>query len=266
MKAPRPEEKFLDQLRGRRLAHFEMSEALGVGGMAAVIRARDTHLDREVALKILPPEIAADAENVRRFQQEARAAAKLNHENVASVFYYGEDQGLHFIAFEFVEGEDLRAIIQRTGRLPVAEAVGYVLQIARGLAHSSSRGVIHRDVKPSNIIITASGRAKLVDMGLARYQETQAEKALTHSGVTLGTFDYISPEQAIEPREVDVRSDIYSLGCTFYHMLAGRPSVPEGTAAKKLHHHQHVLPIDPRQHNDEIPEDVAVVLAHMMAK
>lgn len=265
-RTPRPEEKFLGKLQGRHLAHFELCDAIGVGGMAAVIRARDTQLDRDVALKILPPDIAADPENVLRFHQEARAAAKLNHENVASVFYYGEDQGLHFIAFEYVEGENVRSIIERRGRLPVGEAVRYVLQIANGLAHSSARGVVHRDVKPSNIIITATGQAKLVDMGLARQQDLHAEEALTHSGVTLGTFDYISPEQAIEPREVDVRSDIYSLGCTFYHMLTGRPPVPEGTAAKKLHHHQHILPIDPRQHTAEIPDEVAAVLARMMAK
>ena len=228
------------------LAHFELIEPIGVGGMAAVLRARDTQLDRIVALKILPPEMAADPENVRRFHQEARAAAKLDHENIARVFFCGEDQGLHFIAFEFVEGDNLRTILERRGRLPVGEAVHYMLQVAAGLAHAAERGVVHRDIKPSNIIITPNGRAKLVDMGLARSLEPHADDGLTQSGVTLGTFDYISPEQALEPRDADVRSDIYSLGCTFYHMLTGQPPVPEGTAAKKLHHHQHVTPLDPR--------------------
>src|SRR6266446_2536450 len=253
-------------LRGRRLAHFELIEPIGVGGMAAVIRARDTQLDRYVALKILPPEMAVDEENVRRFNQEARAAAKLDHENIARVFYCGEDQRLHFIAFEYVEGENLRTILEKRGRLPVPEAVRYMLQIAAGLEHAASRGVVHRDIKPSNIIITPNGRAKLVDMGLARSLEPHHDGALTQSGVTLGTFDYISPEQAIEPREADVRSDIYSLGCTFYHALTGRPPVPEGTAAKKLHHHQQVAPVDPRQLNPEIPDEVAAILARMMAK
>jgi serine/threonine protein kinase len=264
--APRPEEAFPVNLRGRHLAHFELIEAIGVGGMAAVIRARDTQLDRSIALKILPPEMAADVENVRRFHHEARAAAKLDHENIARVYFCGEDQGLHFIAFEFVEGENLRTLLERRGRIPVAEAVHYILQIATGLAHSSGRGVVHRDIKPSNIIISGNGRAKLVDMGLARSLEPHTDPGLTQSGVTLGTFDYISPEQALEPREADVRSDIYSLGCTFYHMLTGRPPVPEGTAAKKLHHHQHVAPIDPRQLNPEIPDEVAAVLARMMVK
>jgi serine/threonine protein kinase len=253
-------------IRGRTLAHFELLDPIGVGGMAAVIRARDKQLDRVVALKILPPEMATDPEHVQRFHQEARAAAKLDHENIARVYYCGEDQKLHFIAFEFVEGQNLRTILERRGRLPVQESVHYILQIATGLAHAAARGVVHRDIKPSNIIITPTGRAKLVDMGLARSLTPQDNRQLTQSGVTLGTFDYIPPEQALEPRDADVRSDIYSLGCTFYHMLTGQPPVPEGTAAKKLHHHQYVAPIDPRQLNPEIPDEVAAILQRMMAK
>ena len=220
-------------LRGRRLAHFELIEPIGVGGMAAVIRARDTQLDRLVALKILPPDMANDPEIVRRFHQEARSAARLDHENIARVFFCGEDQKLQFIAFEFVEGDNLRTILERRGRLPVAEAIHYVLQVAAGLARSLER---------------------------------QDDRGLTQSGVTLGTFDYISPEQALEPRDADVRSDIYSLGCTFYHVLTGQPPVPEGTAAKKLHHHQHVKPPDPRQFVPDLPDEAAVILDRMMAK
>src|SRR5438132_9634166 len=136
----RSEEAFANILRGRRLAHFELLGSLGVGGMSAVIRARDTQLDRTVALKILPPDMATDPEVVKRFHQEARAAAKLDHENIARVFFCGEDQGLHFIAFEFVEGANLRAILERHGRLSVAEALQYVLQIATGVAHAATRG------------------------------------------------------------------------------------------------------------------------------
>ncbi len=253
-------------IRGRRLAHFELIEPIGVGGMAAVLRARDTQLDRQVALKILPPEMAQDPENVQRFHQEARSAARLDHENIARVFFCGEDQKLHFIAFEFVEGENLRNILERRGRLPVEEALHYLLQVAAGLAHAAQRGVVHRDIKPSNIIITPNGRAKLVDMGLARSLEPQHDLGLTQSGVTLGSFDYISPEQALEPRDADVRSDIYSLGCTFYHMLTGQPPVPEGTAAKKLHHHQHVKPLDPRQYVPDLPYEVVAILDRMIAK
>ena len=127
-------------------------------------------------------------------------------------------------------------LIDQRGPLPAAECVPYMLQVAAGLDHAADRGVVHRDIKPSNIIITPDGRAKIVDMGLARYLDSEAVNGgVTQSGVTLGTFDYISPEQALDPRRADVRSDIYSLGCTFYHALTGRPPVPEGTAAKKLH-------------------------------
>jgi hypothetical protein len=251
-----------DGLRGKKLAHFELLEPIGVGGMAAVIRANDLQLGRVVALKILPPEMAADPENISRFKQEARAAAKLDHENVARVYFCGEDQGLHFIAFEYVEGTDLRTMMANGGPLAPATAVKYMLQVAAGLAHAASRGVVHRDIKPSNLVITPEGRAKIVDMGLAR----SADGGVTQSGVTLGTFDYISPEQAIEPRNADVRSDIYSLGCTFYHLLTGQPPVPEGTAAKKLHHHQQVPPVDPRELNPAIPDELVTVLGKMMAK
>jgi serine/threonine protein kinase len=265
-RAVHAEDLLHSDLRGRRLAHFELLEPIGAGGMAAVLRARDTQLDRIVALKILPPEVASNPESILRFQHEARAAAKLDHENIARVFFCGEDQGLHFISFEFVDGETLRAHIQNHGRLSAPEAVNYLVQIAGGLAHAAERGVVHRDIKPSNIIITPDGRAKLVDMGLARSVEPNADIALTQSGVTLGSFDYISPEQAMEPREADTRSDIYSLGCTFYHALTGQTPVPDGTAAKKLHHHQSVEPIDPRQLNPDIPEELAGILARMMAK
>jgi hypothetical protein len=263
---PPPEDALGASLRGRHLAHFELIEPIGVGGMGAVLRARDTQLDRSVALKVLPPDLAQDPENIRRFHQEARAAARLDHENIARVFFCGEDQRLHFIAFEFVEGDNLRTILERRGRLPVGEAIHYVLQIAAGLSHAAQRGVVHRDIKPSNIIVTPAGRAKLVDMGLARSQHPHSDNALTQSGVTLGTFDYISPEQALEPRDADVRSDIYSLGCTFYHMLTGTPPVPEGTAAKKLHHHQHVKPTDPRQLVADLPDEVVLILDRMIAK
>ncbi len=254
-------------IAGRRLGHFELIEAVGAGGMAAVLKARDLELGRVVALKILPPEAARDPESITRFKQEARAAAALDHENIARVYFCGEDQGLHFIAFEFVEGVNLRQLIDRRGVLPAAECVRYMIQVAAGLNHAAERGVVHRDIKPSNILITPDGRAKIVDMGLARHLGSEAVNGgVTQSGVTLGTFDYISPEQALDPRRADVRSDIYSLGCTFYHALTGRPPVPEGTAARKLRAHQNDEPLDPRELNPAIPDELAAVLARMMAK
>jgi hypothetical protein len=149
-------------IAGRRLGHFELIEAVGSGGMAAGLKARDTELGRVVALKILPPEAARDPESVTRFKAEARAAAKLDHDNIARVYFCGEDQGLHFIAFEFVEGINLRQVIDRRGPLTASEAVRYMVQVAAGLNHAAERGVVHRDIKPSNILITPDGRAKIV--------------------------------------------------------------------------------------------------------
>ncbi|HEY1186414.1 MAG TPA: serine/threonine-protein kinase [Gemmata sp.] len=254
-------------IAGRKLGHFELIEAIGAGGMAAVLKARDLELGRVVALKILPPEAARDPESVTRFKQEARSAAKLDHENIARVYFCGEDQGLNFIAFEFVEGDNLRVAIDRRGPLPAGECVRYMIQIAAGLNHAAERGVVHRDIKPSNILITPDGRAKIVDMGLARYLGSElVNGTVTQSGVTLGTFDYISPEQALDPRRADVRSDIYSLGCTFYHALTGRPPVPEGTAARKLRAHQEDDFLDPRELNPAIPDELAAILARMVMK
>jgi hypothetical protein len=253
-------------LAGRKLGHFELIEAVGAGGMGAVLRARDLDLGRTVALKILPPDMAADPENIIRFKQEARAAARLDHENIARVYFFGEDQGLHFIAFEFVEGDNLRQLMSaHGGTISVPEGVSLMLQVTLGLAHAAERGVVHRDIKPSNIIVTPDGRAKIVDMGLARSLDPKVHQ-LTESGVTLGTFDYISPEQALEPRSADVRSDIYSLGCTFYHALTGQLAVPEGNAAKKLDAQKNIVPPDPRGFNPNIPEDLVQVLGRMMAK
>ncbi len=256
-----------ETLAGRKLGQFELIESIGAGGMGAVLKARDLDLGRVVALKILPPDMAADPENIVRFKQEARAAAKLDHDNVARVYHFGEDQGLHFIAFEFVEGDNLRQMMEANGgSIPVADAVALMLEVAAGLGHAAERGVVHRDIKPSNIIVTPDGRAKIVDMGLARSMDARNAGQLTEPGVTLGTFDYISPEQAIEPRLADVRSDIYSLGCTFYHALTGRTPVPEGTAAKKLDAQRNLLAPDPRLFNPAIPEDLAAILGRMMAK
>ena len=208
---------------------FLLEEAIGVGGMGAVFRALDTKLDRQVALKLLPPDQASDVEVVQRFYQEGRAAARLDHENIARVFSIGQHDRFHYIAFEYIEGMTVRQRVETFGALPVKEAVNIALQIGHALVHASSRSVVHRDIKPSNIIITPQGRAKLVDMGLARRFEREGDRGLTQSGMTLGTFDYISPEQARDPRDVDVRSDLYSLGCTLFHMLTGRPPFHGGT-------------------------------------
>ncbi|AMV37566.1 serine/threonine-protein kinase [Planctomyces sp. SH-PL62] len=235
--------------------------------MGAVFRAHDSTLDRQVALKLLPPEQIDDPEVVQRFYQEGRSAARLDHENIARVYSLGQDGPWHFIIFEYVAGETVRRRVDEGGPMPVAEAVDVTLQIAQALVHAAIRGVVHRDVKPSNIIITPEGRAKLVDMGLARRFERRGERGgLTQTGMTLGTFDYISPEQARDPRSVDVRSDLYSLGCTLFHMLTGQPPFPGGTVLQKLLQHQEEPPPDVRELNPTVPPALARVLEKLLAK
>ncbi|HEX4148503.1 MAG TPA: serine/threonine-protein kinase, partial [Pirellulales bacterium] len=263
----RPPHELGKLLSGERLNHFELLEYVGGGGMGTVFRARDTMLGREVALKVLSRDQGADDETRRRFQNEAQSAARLDHENIARVYFVGEDRGLNYIVFEFIEGVNLRDLVERNGGpLPLSEALSYTMQIARALEHAASRDVVHRDIKPSNVLITAEGRAKLVDMGLARLHQVNAGADLTASGVTLGTFDYISPEQARDPRVADVRSDIYSLGCTLYYMLTARPPFPEGTVLQKLLQHNSDDPPDPREFNAALPAQVSDVVRRMLAK
>lgn len=253
-------------LVGTRLDHYELNEFVGGGGMGAVFRATDTRLGRTVAVKVLSRD-HSDEETLRRFRNEAQSAARLDHPNIARVYDVGEDRGWNFIVFEFIEGVNLRDRVQSAGPLELEEALLYVLQVAEALEHASSRDVVHRDIKPSNVLVTASGQVKLVDMGLARLHQVEAPAGdITASGVTLGTFDYISPEQARDPRLADVRSDIYSLGCTLFYMLTGQPPFPEGTALQKLLRHNSDDPPDVRQFRPELPPQVSALIRKMLAK
>ncbi|HEY1065763.1 MAG TPA: serine/threonine-protein kinase, partial [Pirellulales bacterium] len=253
-------------LRGETLDHFTLEDYVGIGGMGTVFRAHDKILNRTVAVKVLSRDQAHDLETIRRFRNEAQSAARLDHENIARVYYMGEARDLPYIVFEFIEGVNLRDLVADRGPVPLADAVSYVLQIAGALAHASGREVVHRDIKPSNILVGPDGKAKLVDMGLARLHDMAVANDLTASGVTLGTFDYISPEQARNPRVVDVRSDIYSLGCTFFYITTGRPPFPNGTVFQKLLQHQGEAPPDPRQFNEELDAESTRIMRKMMAK
>ena len=255
----------VDESQGIRLGHFTIQRRIGVGGMGSVFLAMDEQLRRNVALKVLSPFLTTDPAAVLRFQNEARAAARLDHDNIARIFFYGDDNGLHYIAYEYIPGSNLRDVIRSKEKLAPAEAVNYTMQLAAALSHTSAAGVIHRDIKPSNVLITPQGRAKLVDLGLARKESADTSVELTVAGTTLGTFDYISPEQAKDPRSVDVRSDIYSLGCTLYHMLTGEPPYPDGTVLQKLLDHQGKEPPDPMRKNRRVPPELSAIVRKMMA-
>ena len=250
---------------GIRLAHFEITGRLGSGGMGAVFKATDLELARDVALKILHPSSSQDASLIARFRNEARACAQLNHDNIARVYYAGSQDGLYFIAYEFASGRTIRDLIVESGRLSPSDTINYAIQVTLALNHTAAAGIVHRDIKPSNIMLTTSGRVKVVDLGLARRDTTDSIGDITVAGTTLGTFDYIAPEQARDPRNADGRSDIYSLGCTMYHMLTGRPPYPEGTALQKLLDHQGKSPPDPRTLNSSVPEEIAAIMRKMMA-
>jgi serine/threonine-protein kinase len=254
-------------LEGQQLDHVVLEEFVGGGGMGAVFRAWDTDLHRTVAVKVLSNYQTDDSETERRFQMEGRSAARLDHPNIARVHYVGQDLGVRYIVFEYIEGTNVRDLVTTAGPLTASDALNYTLQIAGALAHAFLREVVHRDIKPSNILITPDGLAKLVDMGLARYEAPgRGEHDETETGVTLGTFDYIAPEQAKNPRDADVKSDIYSLGCTLFFMLTGRPPFPHGTALQKVLAHAGDAAPDVREFRPDVSGELAEILAKMLAK
>ena len=253
-------------LLGKKLNHFFLEELIGGGGMGAVFRAHDQQLDREVAIKVIP--FAGDADDLqRRFRNEAQSAAKLDHPRIARVFDVGNHSDWYYIVFEYVQGVNVRDLVASSGVLGVDDAIFYTCQVAEALQHSAERGIVHRDVKPSNVLIDEARNVKLVDMGLARSDKMEVnQEDLTASGVTLGTFDYISPEQARDPRAADLRSDIYSLGCTLYFMLTGQPPYPGGTMLQKLLSHGNSPPPDARLVRSEISYELSAIIQRMLAK
>jgi hypothetical protein len=253
-------------LEGHSLGPYRLDRFVGGGGMGAVFRALDTTLDRVVAVKVLSRQQSNDEEMLRRFRNEAQSAARLDHENIGRVHAVGSDDGWHYIVFEFIEGTNLRDVVQAEGPFGLGRTIDVAIQVAEALEHASERDVVHRDIKPSNIIITPAGRARVVDMGLARLHHMAGDQDLTVSGVTLGTFDYISPEQARDPRSADVRSDLYSLGCTIFFMLVGRPPFAEGTMVQKLLQHQQDPPPAIESLRPDVPRRFGAILGRLMEK
>jgi serine/threonine-protein kinase len=254
--------------RAVRIGKYEVLAHVATGGMGAIYRALDTEENREVALKVLTPDMAARPAMLERFRREGRHAVKMRHENIVTVYEFNELNGTYYIAMEFVEGIDLHDYIDQNGPLDPEESRQMVLQAARALAHAHALGIVHRDIKPSNFLVTRKNNRvviKLTDLGLAR--EAQAEEfRVTRAGTTVGTVDYISPEQARDSGSADIRSDIYSLGCTWYHMLAGHPPFPEGGLAERLYKHMEAEPPDIRDFNPRVSRQLAEVLSKMLAK
>jgi tRNA A-37 threonylcarbamoyl transferase component Bud32 len=218
---------------------FRLDEKIGSGGMSTVYRAYDTTLERWVAIKSMHRDISTDPDQLERFRREARAVARLNHPHVVTVIDFGEDDGSPYIVLELVEGETLKQLIKRDGRLPVDEAVAYAIEIGRALACAHAAHLVHRDIKPQNVLIDHEGRAKVTDFGIARSLEVHG---LTATGRVLGTTDYVAPEQALG-HEVTEQSDVYSLGIVLYEMLAGEPPFrAESQVAVAMKHVQEQIP------------------------
>src|SRR6476661_1399475 len=241
---------------------YGLEAKLGSGGMSTVYLARDQTLDRQVAVKVMHREMSEQADQLERFRQEARSVAKLSHPNVVSVIDAGEDGGHPYIVFEYVEGETLKQRINREGALPPQEAIAYAIEIARGLSMAHARNMVHRDIKPQNILIDAEGRAKLTDFGISRQLE---QDGMTATGRVLGTTDYVAPEQAMG-HPVDPRSDIYSLGVVLYEMLIGQvPFQADSQVGVAMKHVNEELP-DVQRRRPEVSAAVALVVERSTMK
>lgn len=248
-----------------KLPGYEIVEKIGQGGMGAVYKARQTSMNRVVALKILPPKLAKIDRFVKRFIREAQSAGKLDHRNIVRGVDVGQAEGLYYFAMEFVEGDTLRKIIKTQGKIGEEQAADIVLQIARGLEHAHEQKIVHRDIKPDNIMLTNDGVAKLTDLGLAK--STTGETDITVAGATYGTPDYVSPEQAKGGDEtIDTISDMYSLGATFFHMVTGRVPYPGESATVVMTKHMNEKLQSPKELVPELTDHVCNVIQKMMAK
>jgi eukaryotic-like serine/threonine-protein kinase len=266
------------------LGHYVLQERLGEGGMGQVFKAWDPKLGRAVALKVIRKERLANRDAVKRFVRELRAAAQLDHPHIVRALDADEVAGTHLLVMEFVPGTALSCLVGRRGPLPVRAACEFLRQAALGLQHASEKGLVHRDVKPSNLLLTlppgvdattadepalTAGRVKILDFGLARLGHPEGEEsttALTREGVLMGTVDYLAPEQALDSHAVDIRADLYSLGCTGYYLLAGRVPFPGGSSVSKVMRHRLDEPTPLEQLRPEVPTVVAAVVRKLMAK
>jgi serine/threonine protein kinase len=245
------------------IAGYRILAPLGKGSMGAVYQAVQLSLDRVVAIKILTPALAMNDRLAKRFEREALASSKLNHPNVVAALDVGEENGLRYLVMEFVPGNNVAQLLD-AGPIEEHRAVGIVIQVARALDHAHRIEIVHRDIKPANILVTGDGVAKLGDLGLAKIMEADASQ--TEEGMAMGTPFYVSPEQARGERRIDIRSDLYSLGATLYHMVTGRVPFPGPNPAVVMTRHLNDLLEPPDEVNPDLDPALAQVIEKMMAK
>lgn len=253
------------------LGSYLLLEPLGQGGMGQVYRARHRTMRRVVALKRLHKDLLHDPDIVKRFYREITAVAQLSHPHVVTAYDAGSAGDAHFFVMEYVEGTDLAALVRYGGAVPVAQAVDYIRQAALGLQHIHENGWIHRDIKPHNLLLaSASGMVKVADLGLARLripmQDGTQRSTITEEGEIMGTADFVAPEQSHDPRSVDIRADLYSLGCTLYYLLTGKPPFPIGGALEKVIRHRTADPTPVESLRPEVSPALARIVRKMMAK
>ncbi len=261
----RNDQSVVQEWVGRRLGRYEITEFLGSGAMGIVYKAHDTTIERNVAIKMLPRELSADQTSLQRFLAEARAAGKLSHPNAVTIHEIAHEAGTHFIVMELVSGECIADRLERHGQFSVLEATQIAADSCKGLAAAHAVGLIHRDVKPANLLRSEDGTVKVGDFGLAKGTVKSAEQ-MTHVGQVVGTPYFMSPEQC-ESKPVDHRSDLYSLGATYYSLLTGEsPYHDTGTTVQVMYAHCHSEPPDPRKLDQAIPDACAAIVARAMAK
>jgi serine/threonine protein kinase len=251
------------------LGQYLLLEKLGEGGMGAVYKGMHSKLKKLFAVKILTPRREFFADMVERFHLEMEAVGRLDHPNIVRATDAGEDSGRFFLVMDYFEGSDLAKVLAARGPLPVAEACGVIYQAACGLQYIADRGLVHRDIKPSNLLLTSEGKVKILDLGLALLRRQEAAEELTEVGQVMGTYDYMAPEQTRDSHQVDIRADIYSLGCTFYKLLTGQPPFPGSmyrTSREKVLAHREATAVPLSVYRQDVPEALTIVLARMLAK
>ncbi|MGL6074264.1 MAG: protein kinase domain-containing protein [Fimbriiglobus sp.] len=249
------------------LGKYKVLERIGSGGMGQVYLCEHKLMRRRVAIKVLPAAKSNDPASLDRFHREARAVAAVDHPNLVRAYDIDQDQNLHFLVLEFVDGANFNDLVRKTGPLPVTRACHYIYSACIGLQHAHEMGLVHRDIKPGNILVDRSGVVKILDMGLARFFNDE-EDALTrkYDENILGTADYLAPEQALDSHTVDIRADLYSLGGTFYYLLTGKAPFPEGSVAQKLLWHQQRQPAALTTYRNDLPPEIVAIVGKMLAK